>query len=125
MKAKSRRGASHSHTEGVTINFWNGFFETENQQEIHILEKYDGVYWNIISEEKVLPKPKVMIPEEEKPVNIPKPWEVVPDVPEIKPRVDLSGMSRAELWKLSKKRGYEGKYFDSTKEGLIKFLEEN
>jgi len=95
MRAKSRRSPFHSHTEGVRINFRNGIFETKKPQEINILKKYDGIYWNIISENLIKKE---------------------------KPKIDTK-LKRNILFHMAKDKGYEGKYFDSTKGGLIKFLE--
>lgn len=112
MKARSRRGSFHSHTEGVTINFKNGLFETQKSQEMAILEKYDGIYWNI--EKPVTEKVKVK----------PEMAKTIADVPEIKPRENFSGKSRSELYKIAKEAGYMGKYIESSILKLREYLEE-
>lgn len=118
MKAFSKLSSNHSHTEGVTISFRNGIFETDKPQEIAILKKYDGYYWNIQKEPPERTKIKLEgndTTEKEKVVSTPQ--------YEGETANKLETLSRGELYKLAKEKGFKGKYVGATKEGLIKFLE--
>jgi len=110
MKALSNQN-NHSHYEnGKKIQFVNGVFVTEDTTEKKILEKYNGACWRILPEPKARPKNKT----EKK--------ETTPQVPEIKPELKLEGLSRQELYKMAKDKGYTGKYIESSVDELMEFL---
>lgn len=125
MKVQSKLGASHSHTEGVTIDFVNGVFTTEKSQEISILKKYDGIYWKIQKE----PPKRMEIKSDSKDTT--KTKEVVPtladetvttDKPETLSRTELESKKRNELYFRAREKGYQEKYAVSSKKKLIEFI---
>lgn len=111
MRAISKKGLNHSHTEGITINFRNGIFETEKPQEKAILEKYNGMYWDIVS------------------FSTTKLEEIGKDTTQAvkaSPGPDMGGLNakkRHELYSLAKEKGFDKQFIGVTKEELIKFLE--